>query len=45
MDIDPMYVDTAVQRWQHFTKCDAVLNSNGQTFDEVAAARHIQETS
>jgi DNA modification methylase len=45
MDIDPMYVDAAVQRWQRFTKSDAVLNSNGQTFDEVAAARHIQETS
>jgi DNA modification methylase len=39
LELDPLYVDVAVRRWQAFTKRDAVLASTGQTFDEVAAAR------
>jgi DNA modification methylase len=39
VEIDPLYVDAAIQRWQNFTKRDAVLKATGQTFDEVAAAR------
>jgi DNA modification methylase len=39
LEIDPRYVDTAVRRWQNFTKRDAVLQATGQTFDEVVAAR------
>jgi DNA modification methylase len=39
VEIDPLYVDAAVRRWQAFTKRDAVLQSNDQTFDEVAAVR------
>lgn len=38
MEIDPIYVDTAIRRWQDFTKRDAILASTGQTFDELAAA-------
>ena len=41
IEIDPLYVDAAVRRWQSFTKQDAVLESTGQTFDELAAGeRH-----
>jgi DNA modification methylase len=39
LEIDPLYVDAAIRRWQDFTKRDAVLKATGQTFDEVAAAR------
>jgi DNA modification methylase len=39
MEIDPLYVDAAIRRWQAFTKRDAVLAATGQTFSEVAADR------
>lgn len=39
LEIDPLYVDVAVRRWQAFTGQDAVLQATGQTFDEVAASR------
>lgn len=39
LEIDPLYVDVAVKRWQDFTRRDAILKATGQTFDEVAAAR------
>ena len=39
LEIDPLYVDAAVRRWQNFTKRDAILKATGQTFDEVAEAR------
>ncbi len=39
VEIDPLYVDAAIRRWQNFTKRDAVLKATGQTFDEVAANR------
>jgi hypothetical protein len=37
MEIDPLYVDAAVRRWQHATGKDAILESNGQTFDDLRA--------
>ncbi|WP_424629721.1 site-specific DNA-methyltransferase [Bradyrhizobium sp. SYSU BS000235] len=39
IEIDPLYVDVAIKRWQDFTKRDAILESTGQTFHEVAAER------
>lgn len=39
IEIDPLYVDVAIRRWQKFTKRDAILDATGQTFDEVAAER------
>ena len=35
LEIDPLYVDVAVRRWQSLTKRDAVLETTGQTFDEL----------
>jgi DNA modification methylase len=35
LEIDPLYVDVAVRRWQSFTGRDALLEATGQTFDEV----------
>jgi DNA modification methylase len=39
LELDPLYVDAAVRRWQAYTKRDAILESTGQTFDEFAAVR------
>ena len=39
LEIDPVYVDTAVRRWQNFTKRDAILQGSRKTFDELAAKR------
>jgi DNA modification methylase len=44
LEIDPLYIDVAVKRWQDFTKRDAILNATGQTFDEVAAERASTKT-
>lgn len=35
LEIDPLYTDVAVRRWQSFTGRDAVLEATGQTFDDV----------
>lgn len=39
IEIDPLYVDATIRRWQDLTKRDAVLESTGQTFDEVSVER------
>ena len=39
LELDPLYVDVAVRRWQAFTKKDAVLEGGCSTFEEIAAAR------
>jgi len=39
MDIDPIYVDVAVLRWQRYSCQSAVLDGDGRTFDEIARAR------
>jgi DNA modification methylase len=44
IEIDPLYVDAAMRRWQDFTKRDAILTSTGQTFNEVAAPRSSQKS-
>ena len=39
MELDPAYVDVAVLRWQAFTGQEAMLDGDGRTFAEIAAAR------
>jgi DNA modification methylase len=39
IEIDPLYVDVAVRRWQAFTGQQATLQATGRTFDAVAAER------
>lgn len=39
LEIDPQYVDVGIRRWQRFTGKDAILESSGQTFEEVRATR------
>ncbi|WP_340670768.1 site-specific DNA-methyltransferase [Bradyrhizobium ottawaense] len=45
LEIDPLYVDAAIGRWQDVTRGDAILATTGQTFDEVAAERSRSERS
>jgi DNA modification methylase len=39
IEIDPLYVDAAIRRWQQVTRRDAILTASGQTFDEISAER------
>ncbi len=39
LELDPKYADIAVQRWQSLVNKKAILDGNGRTFDEVAAAK------
>lgn len=39
IELDPLYVDTAIRRWQADTGLDAVLASTGQTFTQYQAQR------
>jgi DNA modification methylase len=38
-EIDPVYCDRIIRRWQRIAKDDAVLEDSGMTFDETAKAR------
>lgn len=39
IDLDPVYVDVAVRRWQAFTGLTATLDGDGQEFDQIAELR------
>ena len=39
LELDPLYVDVAVRRWQEATGQDARLESTGETFEEVSRRR------
>jgi DNA modification methylase len=39
LDLDPLYVDVAMRRWQAFTKRDAILEGTRKTFEDVAISR------
>jgi DNA modification methylase len=39
IELNPLYVDVAVRRWQEFTGKPAVLEGNGRTFAEVESGR------
>ncbi len=38
-EIDPLYVDLSVRRWQEFTGESATLRGDGRTFDEISEGR------
>ena len=38
IELDPLYVDTAIRRWQRFTGGIAIHAMSGKRFDDVAAA-------
>jgi len=35
MELDPIYVDTIVRRWQRFACKSAVHQKTGRSFDEI----------
>jgi DNA modification methylase len=39
IELDPVYVDVAVRRWQNFTGKQAFLDGDGRSFDAVAEER------
>jgi DNA modification methylase len=39
IELNPAYVDVAVQRWQQFTRQDAVLDGTDQTFADLKSER------
>ena len=39
LEVDPLYVDAIVRRWQAFTRADARHVSSGQTFKKIEAER------
>jgi DNA modification methylase len=39
IELDPLYVDVAVRRWQAFTGLQATHADTGATFDATAAER------
>jgi DNA modification methylase len=39
MEIDPVYVDAAIRRWQALTDGTVFLDETGESFERVAAAR------
>lgn len=43
IELDLIYVDTIIRRWQAYAKDDAILMRTGETFDELAATNSIQE--
>ena len=42
LELDPKYVDVIIARWQKFTGKPAVLDGDGQSFDEIAVGREAQ---
>jgi DNA modification methylase len=42
IELNPAYVDVAVERWQRFTGRAPVLDGSGESFDDLAAARRAQ---
>lgn len=39
IELNPAYVDVAVERWQAFAKAEATLAGDGRTYEEIAKAR------
>jgi len=35
LELDPLYVDTIVRRWQAFTRSDAIHVASGRKFNEL----------
>ncbi len=41
IEIDPLYVDVAIRRWQRYTGQQATLQSTGKTYDQVASSLEV----
>lgn len=43
IELNPLYVDVAVKRWQNFTGNLATLEGDGRTFEAISEERHDPE--
>src|SRR5262249_3541846 len=43
LEIDPIYVDVAVRRWQAYTGKSAVLADSGETFEAIEEQRVLKQ--
>ena len=41
IEIDPLYVDVAIRRWQRYTGNEATLQSTGKTYEQVARTLEV----
>lgn len=41
MELDPLYVDVIIRRWQKYTGGSAILAASGQSFDDLAAGVEV----
>ena len=44
IELDPKYIDVAVQRWQTLAGKQATLDGDGRTFEEIAQQRRQEAT-
>jgi DNA modification methylase len=44
MELDPIYVDVILRRWQEYTGEDAILEGDGRTYLEVEEERARPQT-
>ncbi len=42
IEIDPIYIDVAIRRWQKYTGDVAIHSASGKRFDEIAAEREVR---
>lgn len=42
IELEPVFVDVAIRRWQTLTGSDAVLDGDGRTWSEIASERGVQ---
>jgi hypothetical protein len=42
IEIDPIYVDRTIRRWQKFAHDDALLAATGERFEDIAARRRAE---
>jgi ParB-like chromosome segregation protein Spo0J len=46
LEIEPRYVDVAIQRWQQLTKLEATLEGDGRSYEEIKLDRaRLKDTS
>ncbi|OWU81722.1 DNA methylase [Oceanicola sp. 22II-s10i] len=45
IELDPAYVDVAVQRWQAYTGKPAILEGDGRPYAEIVRERHTEAVS
>jgi DNA modification methylase len=41
VELNPAYVDVAIERWQSFTGSEAVLVETGESFAALKVRRHV----